>query len=159
MQIFYSHQTRPTKMRSETLKKIAQFKQKQTALLKMKQDLLVTLPSYNLQNKQVLKNAQEALERFTPTKLDISQELNTLSKLRVQAVQDAQKTQEMLAKEMTELQLLLKDIEEARPIDQLTVDDIAKASDLDEKVEKMAKRGQWKVPGYYEKFGEFSVGF
>ncbi len=146
-------------MRSETLKKIAQFKQKQTALLKMKQDLLVTLPSYNLQNKQVLKNAQEALERFTPTKLDISQELNTLSKLRVQAVQDAQKTQEMLAKEMTELQLLLKDIEEARPIDQLTVDDIAKASDLDEKVEKMAKRGQWKVPGYYEKFGEFSVGF
>ena len=28
-----------------------------------------------------------------------------------------------------------------------------------EKIEKMIKRGQWHVPGYFEKFGKQSVGF
>ena len=51
-------------------------------------------------------------------------------------------------------------IENARPIDQLTVDDVSLAyPQLDSIVEKMSKRGQWRVPGYYEKFGEFSIGF
>lgn len=50
-------------------------------------------------------------------------------------------------------------IQNARPIDQLLVDDIAKAyPKLDETVEKMAKRGQWRVPGYYEKWIIFNIG-
>jgi hypothetical protein len=49
------------------------------------------------------------------------------------------------------LKQLLVNIENAKPIDQILVDDVAKAyPKLDQTVEKMAKRGQWKVPGYYE---------
>ncbi|KAJ1550222.1 ATP synthase d subunit [Cladochytrium tenue] len=53
---------------------------------------------------------------------------------------------------MQELKDLLVNIETARPVDQLTVGDVSKADPtLDKNVEKMVKRGQWLVPGYYEK--------
>ncbi|KAJ3084944.1 ATP synthase d subunit, partial [Quaeritorhiza haematococci] len=72
----------------------------------------------------------------------------------------AEKTAEKVGAELTELQELLTNIETARPVDQLTVDDVTKAMpEIDTTVEKMAKRGQWILPGYYEKFGEFKLGF
>ncbi len=62
--------------------------------------------------------------------------------------------------ELQELSQLLQNIETARPVDQLTVDDVANAlPEVDINTAKLAKRGQWIVPGYYEKFGEFKVGF
>ena len=40
------------------------------------------------------------------------------------------------------------------------MDDVVKAlPEIDQRVEKMVKRGQWHVPGYDEKFGNFGVGF
>ena len=39
----------------------------------------------------------------------------------------------------------MKEIESARPFDQLTVDDVAAASDLEEKVTYMVKNGKWEV--------------
>jgi F-type H+-transporting ATPase subunit d len=149
-------------LRQETLKKIAQFRQRKTVLLKAKQDLLASLalPEYSLQNTKVLENAKASLQQFTPAKLDIQKELKELKKQKETAVQNANQTQLLIKQELQELEQLLKDIQTARPIDQLTVDDIARAyPPLDSIVEKMAKRGQWKVPGYYEKFGEFAVGF
>jgi F-type H+-transporting ATPase subunit d len=109
-------------------------------------------------------------------------------------VQSAEKTSKKIKAELIELSTLLKDIETARPIDQLTVsiilsflliscclytlrliynvfinvdiyermqvEDVAAAyPEIDSIVEKMAKRGQWNVPGYYEKFGEYYLGF
>ncbi|KAJ3195622.1 ATP synthase d subunit [Irineochytrium annulatum] len=108
--------------------------------------------------------------------------------LMVCKVAAAERTQKKVNTELTELNQLLTNIETARPVDQLTVrptffvlvcltrgqvDDVAKAyPELDSIVEKMVKRGQWRVPGYYEKyalrfclvliacrFGEFNVGF
>jgi F-type H+-transporting ATPase subunit d len=40
------------------------------------------------------------------------------------------------------------------------VDDVVNAyPEIDNTVATMAKRGQWRVPGYYERFGEFCIGF
>jgi F-type H+-transporting ATPase subunit d len=53
---------------------------------------------------------------------------------------------------MDELKEMLKNIDTARPIDQMTVRDVSIAyPELDQVVEKMVRRGQWRVPGYYEK--------
>ena len=51
----------------------------------------------------------------------------------------------------------MKEIESARPFDQLTVDDVVAASDLEEKVTYMVKNGKWEVPGYREKFGDLAA--
>ena len=72
----------------------------------------------------------------------------------------AEKTAKKIDAELVELKELLAEINTARPVDQLTVDDVAKADPtIDANVEKMVKRAQWKVPGYYEKFGDFAIGF
>lgn len=57
---------------------------------------------------------------------------------------------------MVDLKTLLDNIENSRPIEQLTLDDVAKAyPQIDATVAKMAARGQWRVPGYYEKYYSF----
>merc|ERR1711939_1290683 len=52
----------------------------------------------------------------------------------------------------------LKDIEAARPFDQLTTGDVAKARpQLTKAVEEMVKNGKWTVPGYNEKYGSLTA--
>jgi F-type H+-transporting ATPase subunit d len=142
-------------VRPETLTKIKSLQSRQLQLLKLKSDLTAELEVLN--GNALVKGK---IDQFKPQKLDMSEQLSIIRKEKQVAVKEALKTQEYVTKEINELKVLLGDIEQARPIDQLTVDDVAKAyPPLDSIVEKMAKRGQWKVPGYYEKFGEFSVGF
>ncbi|KAK3309768.1 uncharacterized protein B0T15DRAFT_388770, partial [Chaetomium strumarium] len=52
----------------------------------------------------------------------------------------------------------LKNIESARPFDQLTIDDVAAAEpSIDEKTTQLVAKGRWSVPGYKEKFGDLSL--
>jgi F-type H+-transporting ATPase subunit d len=142
-------------VRPETLSKIKAIQSRQLQLLKMKSDLTAELQTLN--GHAMVKGK---VSDFKPQRLDMNEQLNIIRKEKQIAIQEALKTQEFVTKEIKELQVLLGDIEQARPIDQLTVDDVANAyPQLDSIVEKMAKRGQWKVPGYYEKFGEFAIGF
>merc|ERR1712000_389073 len=57
-----------------------------------------------------------------------------------------------------DVQAHLKTIEDARPFEQLTLDDVAKARpEITKTVEKMVSQGKWTVPGYTEKFGNLSA--
>lgn len=56
---------------------------------------------------------------------------------------------------MVDLKEMLTNIETARPLEHLNVDDVAKIlPEIDQRTAELAHRGQWIVPGYYEKFGE-----
>jgi len=60
--------------------------------------------------------------------------------------------------ELADLAATLKNIEESRPIEELTIDDVAQAApEIDKRTEQMVSRGRWQVPGYKEKFGDFSL--
>ena len=73
---------------------------------------------------------------------------------------EALETQAKIESEMVELKEFLNNIETARPFEQISVDDLEKASpDSDKVIATMVKRGQFRIPGYFEQFGEFKIGF
>lgn len=111
-----------------------------------------------LKNQKVVSEVQQAVNSFTPVTYDVSKTLKTIDIFEQKAVENAKLTEKSVLEEIEQLQATLKDIEGARPFDQLTVDDVAKARpDLDEKVNYMIKNGKWEVPGYKEKFGDLTV--
>ncbi|KAJ3108496.1 ATP synthase d subunit [Phlyctochytrium bullatum] len=155
------------KLKPETLASVNAFRRRHADLIKTVNELkevntTIDFEQYRkvLKNKKVVADAEKAFLAFKPATYDLSEQLRVIDQEQTKAVAAAEKTQAKVAAELSELNELLTNIETARPVDQLTVDDVAKAyPDLDKTVEKMIKRGQWTVPGYYERFGEFSVGF
>lgn len=111
-----------------------------------------------LKNQKVVEEVEKAVSSFKPVSYDVSKTLKTIDIFEEKAVENAKLTEKSVLGEIEQLQATLKDIEGARPFDQLTVDDVAKARpDLDEKVNYMINHGKWEVPGYKEKFGDLTV--
>lgn len=72
-------------------------------------------------------------------------------------MQKARETADRVNSELSELQVTLTNISTARPVDQLTVEDVIQARpELPEVLDKRVQEGKWSVPGYYEKFGKNS---
>ncbi|CCG21188.1 Atp7 subunit of the F1F0-ATPase complex [Candida orthopsilosis Co 90-125] len=111
-----------------------------------------------LKNSKVVDEIEKAVTSFKPVTIDVSKNLKNIEIFEQKAVENAQLTEKSVTKEIAELKATLKDIESARPFDQLTVDDVAKVRpDLDEKTAYMVKNGKWVVPGYREKFGDLAA--
>lgn len=111
-----------------------------------------------LKNSAVVDKIEQSFKAYKPATLDASKQLSTIEAFESQAVSNAKETEELVASELKALQETLKNIESARPFDQLTVDELAKARpEIDAKVEEMVKKGKWEVPGYKEKFGDLTV--
>eukprot|EP00842_Homolaphlyctis_polyrhiza_P003864 jgi/Hompol1/4479/HPOL_003674-RA len=155
------------KLKPDTVAAVNAFRRRHGELAKVVADLkehqvAIDFARYRstLKNQKVVDEAEKAFKSFKPATYDLAEQLRIIKEKETLAVAAAQKTATKIKAELVELNELLTNIETARPLEQLTVDDVAKAfPDIDKTVEKMALRGQWKVPGYYEKFGEFIVGF
>jgi len=73
-------------------------------------------------------------------------------------VEQAQASSDKIETELKDLKATLKNIEDARPFDQLTVDEvIAARPEIKETVEAMVKQGKWTTPQYTDKFGSKSL--
>lgn len=73
-------------------------------------------------------------------------------------VEQAQATSSKIEAELKDLKATLKNIQDARPFDQLTVDDVVAARpEVGRTVDEMVKKGKWTTPGYDEKFGNLSA--
>lgn len=154
------------KLKPETVASINAFRRRHTELQKLVTDLRdqnkqpINFDVYKLKNKRVVEEAQRAWSGFKPAAYDLTTQLRVIGDHEGRAISSAQQTTQKMSVELEELKEMLDNIEQSRPIDQLTVDDVVKAApEIEPTVEKMAKRSQWRVPGYYEKFGEFLVGF
>ncbi|CAK7896556.1 ATP synthase subunit d, mitochondrial [[Candida] anglica] len=111
-----------------------------------------------LKNTKVIDEVEKAVAAFKPTTYDVSKTIKTIDLFEQKALENAKLTEKSVVEEIKQLQDTLKDIESARPFDQLTVDDVSAARpDLNEKVTYMVKNGKWNVPGYKEKFGDLTV--
>jgi len=59
---------------------------------------------------------------------------------------------------LKDLDKTLKNIEEARPFEELTLTDVVKARpDIEKNTETMVSKGRWTVPGYKERFGDLTI--
>lgn len=111
-----------------------------------------------LKNQKVVEEVEKAVSSFKPVSYDVSKTIKTIDLFEQKAVENAKLTEKSVTEEIKQLQATLKDIESARPFDQLTVEDVSAARpDLNEKVTQMVKNGKWNVPGYKEKFGDLTV--
>ncbi|KHC57699.1 F-type H+-transporting ATPase subunit D [Candida albicans P60002] len=110
-----------------------------------------------LKNSKVVDEIEKAVSGFKPVTIDVSKNLKNIEIFESKAIENAKLTEKSVLEEISVLQKTLKEIESARPFDQLTVDDVAAASDLEEKVTYMVKNGKWEVPGYKEKFGDLAA--
>ncbi|KAI1079588.1 ATP synthase subunit D [Whalleya microplaca] len=111
-----------------------------------------------LKNTAVVDEIEKRFKAFAPAKYDVARQLKAIEAFEVEAVKNAQATKSKVDLELKDLEATLKNIETARPFDELTVDEVAAAEpSIDEKTEKLVAKGRWDVPGYKEKFGDLSL--
>ncbi|KAJ2765148.1 ATP synthase d subunit [Coemansia nantahalensis] len=109
--------------------------------------------------RQVLKNTEivDRLEKIAKAqkvaKVDLAEQLKTIAAFEAKAVASAELYVKETAANLADLSATVTNIEEARPITQLTVDDVVKAKpEVVQYTEDMVKKGQFTVEGYDEKF-------
>jgi len=124
------------------------------------QPVTIDLEHYRsvLKNKAVVDEAEKILKEFKPVTYDVSTHLKAIETFEAKAVAKAQETSAKIDEELKDLQATLANIEDARPFEDLTVDEVGNAHPrITEAVETMLKKGKWSVPGYKEKFGDLSL--
>lgn len=111
-----------------------------------------------LKNQKIVDDIEKMYKSYKPVVINSKEQIDIISSFEKHAMENAKDTEKLISKELDALQSTLANIENARPFDQLTVDDIVKANpEIEKKVEKMIKNGKWDVPGYEEKFGSLNV--
>ncbi|KAF7792096.1 hypothetical protein EIP86_003126 [Pleurotus ostreatoroseus] len=111
-----------------------------------------------LKNKAIVDEAEKLLRDFKPVTYDVSGHVKAIETFEAKAVAKARETSDKIDEELKDLQATLANIEEARPFEDLTTDEVGAAHPrILEAVETMLKKGKWTVPGYKEKFGDLSL--
>ncbi|KAI9006931.1 hypothetical protein DFJ74DRAFT_689854 [Hyaloraphidium curvatum] len=154
------------KLRPETVAALQAFRRRHTELNATVAELKAQLKEVDfeayrksLRNTAVVDETEKALKQFVPAKLDVTEQLKVIDAQETKAVLLAQKTAAKVNSEVTELNELLKNIESARPVEDLTVEDVVAAKpEILGKVQKMMERQQWGHPAYLEKFGQTGIG-
>lgn len=125
-----------------------------TALKSQRTDVDLAHYKSVLKNQEVISQAEKILREFKPVSYDVSAHLKAIDAFEAKAVEQAQASSDKIEAELKDLKATLKNIEDARPFDQLTVDEvIAARPEIGQTVEAMVKQGKWTTPQYTEKFG------
>ncbi|KAG0637521.1 hypothetical protein HOY80DRAFT_889561, partial [Tuber brumale] len=129
-----------------------------------------------LRNQAIIDEVEKAWKRFRPVTYDVEKQVKIIEEFEAEAVRNAEATKGRVDNELRELEKTLRNIQEARPFEDLTVvciflrlggglerewqcgDDIAAAHpNIDARTAEMVAKGRWMPAGYKEKFGELSV--
>ncbi|KAG4306341.1 hypothetical protein PORY_000329 [Pneumocystis oryctolagi] len=111
-----------------------------------------------LRNHSVLNEIEKDVKAFRPLKYNTVSQIKTIDQFETKALENAKKTAENVTAELVLLEKTLLNIQKARPIEDLTVNDVLTACpEIEKKVEKMIEKEQWSVPGYKEKFGNLTI--
>ncbi|KAM0798535.1 ATP synthase D chain, mitochondrial [Usnea florida] len=110
-----------------------------------------------LNNTAIVDEIEGHFKAFKPATYDVARQIKAIEAFEVQAVKSAEETKGRVDGELRDLEKTLKNIETARPFEDLTVDEVAAARpDIDSRTEQLVSKGRWHVPGY-KKFGDLSV--
>ncbi|KAI4100920.1 MAG: hypothetical protein L6R37_005172 [Teloschistes peruensis] len=111
-----------------------------------------------LGNTAVVDEIEGHFKGFKPKTYDVGRQVKAIEAFEAQAMKGAQQTREQVDREVQSLEKALRDIETARPFEDLTVDEVIVADpEIDRRTEWLVSRGRWSVPGYKEKFGDLSI--
>ncbi|ODQ63612.1 mitochondrial ATP synthase [Nadsonia fulvescens var. elongata DSM 6958] len=107
-----------------------------------------------LKNQDIVAEIESAFNSFKPVTYDVAKQIKTIEAFEAKAVENAQLTESKVADELAELQKAVDLVKDAKPFEQLTLDELDTASDVVHKktVERVSQH-KWNVPGYEETFG------
>jgi F-type H+-transporting ATPase subunit d len=101
-----------------------------------------------LKNKAVVDDAEKLFNEFKFVSYDANAHIAAIESFEAKAVAKAQETEKHIDVELEDLQATLKNMESARPFEDLTVEDVAAAHPrILEAVQTMIRKGKWTVPG------------
>ncbi|KAG0167938.1 ATP synthase d subunit [Apophysomyces sp. BC1034] len=110
-----------------------------------------------LKNQSIVDQAEKAVTGFKPVAYNLDAQLKAIDQFEAKAVSKAETTVKQIDAELKDLQATLSNIQDSRPIEQLTVDDIVVAKpEITKNIEDMLQKGKFTIPGYKEKFGDMS---
>ncbi|KAK4684876.1 F-type H+-transporting ATPase subunit d, partial [Tremellales sp. Uapishka_1] len=149
----------------ETITELQAFRARHSAALNKNAALKSSAPSIDLshyksilKDQQAVQTAEKVLAEFKPVDYDVTKWNGVVEAFEGKAVAAAKETLTKISAEESSLNETLSNIQSARPFEDLTVAEVAKARpEIEKAVETMVKKGKWSVPGYREKFGEFSL--
>lgn len=102
-----------------------------------------------LKNQSVVDEIENHFKQFKPVTYDVGRQIKAIEAFENQAVKNAEETKGKVDLELRDLEKTLKNIEEARPFEDLTVDEVVAARpDIDERTAQLVSKGRWQVPGY-----------
>ena len=127
-----------------------------------------------LKNQDVIADIEKQFNGFQMKKYDVSRQIKAIEAFEAQAVKSAEETKGKVDAELKDLEKTLKNIETARPFEDLTVvwpprtpallrtyqvmlplltnalqdEVVAARPDIDERVSQLVSKGRWQVPGY-----------
>ncbi|KAI9697424.1 MAG: ATP synthase d subunit [Candelina mexicana] len=111
-----------------------------------------------LKNQSVVDEIETHFKDFKPATYDVGRQIKAIEAFEGQAIRNAEITKGKVDEELRDLEKTLRNIETARPFEDLTVDEVAAARpDIDERTAQLVSKGRWHVPGYKEKFGDLSL--
>ncbi|EIW70037.1 hypothetical protein TREMEDRAFT_38700 [Tremella mesenterica DSM 1558] len=149
----------------ETLASVQAFRARHSLASNRNATLKNTIPQVDvahyksvLRNQQAVQLAEKVLKEYKAVDYDVTKWNGVVDAFEGKAVEAAKQTVQKITAEESSLKATLSNIQDARPFEDLTVDEVAKARpEISKAVETMVKKGKWTVPGYREKFGEFSL--
>ncbi|KAJ9072968.1 ATP synthase d subunit [Entomophthora muscae] len=105
-----------------------------------------------LGNKDLVAKLEGTLKKFKPVTYDSNAQVKIIETFEAKAVTKAQEFAAQVENEVASLKDTLKNIEQARPVEELYTDDVVQAfPEIDDRVAAMVKKGQWTHPGFAEK--------
>jgi hypothetical protein len=115
-------------LRGQTVASLQAFK-KRNDDARRKLQMLTDLPTTvdfsayrsTLKNQAVVDEIERRFKEFKPSGYDVSRQLKAIEAFEVEAVKNAEATKEKVDMQLTDLEKTLKNIEEARPFEDLTV--------------------------------------
>ncbi|EPY51630.1 F0-ATPase subunit D [Schizosaccharomyces cryophilus OY26] len=111
-----------------------------------------------LRNQEIVNRIESSMKSFKPVKINLASQLKAIDAFEGKAVESAKKNVEMVKTELGSLSSTLKNIEQARPTNEISIEDMKTAvPEVEKIVETMVTKGKWVVPGYREKFGDLSI--
>ncbi|KXS19870.1 hypothetical protein M427DRAFT_432265 [Gonapodya prolifera JEL478] len=158
--------TLTSNLRPDTVAALSSFRRRHGDLAAQISDLRAQLKPVDfagfrqaLQNTKVVDEAEKAIKGFVPAKYDVSEQIKLIDVQEAKTLALAERTAAKVEVEVKELGELLKSIETARPVDELTVEDVVAAKpELKGKAMKMLERQQYGLPAYLEKFQHGGIG-
>ncbi|KAL8350839.1 hypothetical protein RB601_000952 [Gaeumannomyces tritici] len=128
LKIDWAQVTTSLGLRGQTVAALHAFKKRNDDVRRKVQQLseqptTVDFASYRavLKNRAVVDEIEKRFAAFKPAAYDVSRQLKAIDAFEVEAVKNAEATKTQVDLELKDLQATLKNIEEARPFDELTV--------------------------------------